>query len=67
MLACTEVVARETEPGVAEPTKLIAPILARFMVTDRVFEKCIVQLKQDRPAADSAGTFGFGHTEISGD
>ena len=31
--------ARETGQGTAEPTKLIAPMLARFMATDRVFAK----------------------------
>jgi hypothetical protein len=34
-----EVLARETGQGIAEPTKLIAPMLARFMATDRVFAK----------------------------
>jgi hypothetical protein len=31
--------AHETGQGVAELTKLIAPMLARFMATDRVFAK----------------------------
>ena len=35
LLAYAEVLARETGQGVAEPTKLIAPMLARFMATDR--------------------------------
>jgi hypothetical protein len=39
LLAYAEVVARETEQGVAEPTELIAPILVRFMATNRVFAK----------------------------
>jgi hypothetical protein len=39
LLVYAEVVARETEQGVAEPTELIAPILARFMATNRVFAK----------------------------
>ena len=39
LLAYAEVLARETGQGVAEPTKLIAPMLARFMATDRVFAK----------------------------
>jgi len=34
-----EVLARETGQSIAEPTKLIAPMLARFMVTDRAFGK----------------------------
>ena len=39
LLAYAEVLARETGQTVAEPTKLIAPMLARFMATDRVFAK----------------------------
>jgi hypothetical protein len=39
LLAYAEVLARETGEGIAEPTKLIAPMLARFMATDRVFAK----------------------------
>jgi hypothetical protein len=31
--------ARETGQGAVEPAKLIAPMLARFMATDRVFAK----------------------------
>jgi hypothetical protein len=39
LLAYAEVLARETGQGIAEPTKLIALMLARFMATDRVFSK----------------------------
>jgi hypothetical protein len=39
LLAYAEALARETEKSVAEPVKLIAPMLARFMATDRVFAK----------------------------
>jgi hypothetical protein len=39
LLAYGEVLARETGQSVIEPTKLIAPMLARFMATDRVFAK----------------------------
>jgi len=39
LLACAKTLARETGQGIAEPTKLIAPMLARFMATDRVFAK----------------------------
>jgi hypothetical protein len=34
-----EVFARETGQSIAEPAKLIAPMLERFMATDRVFAK----------------------------
>jgi hypothetical protein len=39
LVAYAEVLARETGQGIAEPAKLIAPMLARFMATDRVFAK----------------------------
>jgi hypothetical protein len=39
LLAYAEVLARETGQAVAEPAKLIAPMLAQFMATDRVFAK----------------------------
>ena len=39
LLAYAEVLARETGQEIVEPTKLIAPMLARFMATDRAFAK----------------------------
>jgi hypothetical protein len=39
LLAYAEVLAHETGQSVIEPTKLIAPMLARFMATDRAFAK----------------------------
>jgi hypothetical protein len=48
LLAYAEVLARETGQGIAEPTKLIALMLARFMATDRVFAK-IRRATQARP------------------
>ena len=39
LLAYSEVLARETGQNVTEPTKLIAPMLARSMATDRAFVK----------------------------
>jgi hypothetical protein len=39
LLAYAEVLTRETGQSVTEPAKLIAPMLARFMATDRVFAK----------------------------
>lgn len=39
LLAYADVLARETGQGIVEPTKLIAPMLARFMATDRAFTK----------------------------
>jgi hypothetical protein len=39
LLAYAEVLARETGQPIADPLKLVAPILARFMGTDRAFAK----------------------------
>ena len=39
LLAYAEVHARETGQAASEPGKLIAPMLARFMATDRGFAK----------------------------
>lgn len=50
LVAYGEVLARETGQGAIEPAKLIAPMLARFMATDRVFAK----LRRPVPASDKA-------------
>lgn len=39
LLSYAEVLAHETGQAIGDPTKLIAPMLARFMATDRVFAK----------------------------
>jgi hypothetical protein len=39
LLDYAKVLARETGQPVADPLKLVAPMLARFMATDRVFAK----------------------------
>jgi hypothetical protein len=39
LLAYAKVLARETGQPIADPSKLVAPILARFMATDRAFAK----------------------------
>ncbi|HRY04012.1 MAG TPA: DUF2274 domain-containing protein [Beijerinckiaceae bacterium] len=39
LLAYAEAVAAESGKPVAEPTKLIVPMLTRFMATDRAFSK----------------------------
>ena len=39
LLAYAEVLARETGQPIPDPLKLVAPMLARFMATDRVFAK----------------------------
>ncbi len=39
LVAYGQALARETGQGAVEPAKLIEPMLARFMATDRVFAK----------------------------
>lgn len=39
LLDYAKVLARETGQPVADPLKLVAPMLARFMTTDRAFGK----------------------------
>ena len=37
LLAYAEVLARETGQAITDPSKLVAPMLVRFMATDRAF------------------------------
>ena len=39
LVAYAEALGRETGQSISEPAKLIAPMLARFMATDRTFAK----------------------------
>ena len=39
LIAYAEALARETKRPLADPLKLVAPLLARFMATDRAFKK----------------------------
>jgi hypothetical protein len=39
LLAYAKELARETGQAIADPLKLVAPMLARFMATDRAFAK----------------------------
>lgn len=39
LVAYAEVLGRETGQSVGEPTKLIVPMIERFMATDRAFAK----------------------------
>ena len=39
LVAYAQALERETAQGAIEPAKLIAPMLARFMTTDRAFSK----------------------------
>jgi len=53
LLAYAEVLGRETGLAVAEPAKLIGPMLARFMATDRAFRKARRQASSPRPQPGS--------------
>ena len=50
LVAYGQVLARETGQGAPEPAKLIAPMIARFMATDRAF----ATLRRTAPASDQA-------------
>jgi hypothetical protein len=50
LVAYGQVLARETGQGAPEPAKLIAPMIARFMATDRAFGK----LRRPAPTSDKA-------------
>lgn len=39
LVAYGEILSRETGQAISDPVKLIAPMLERFMATDRVFAK----------------------------
>ncbi|MCP3463345.1 DUF2274 domain-containing protein [Bradyrhizobium sp. CCGUVB23] len=39
LLAYADILSREIDQRVEDPTKLIAPMLARFMATDRAFAR----------------------------
>jgi hypothetical protein len=39
LVAYADVLARETGQSISDPAKLVAPMLARFMSTDRAFSK----------------------------
>jgi hypothetical protein len=39
LVAYSQALARETSQGTIEPAKLVAPMLTRFMATDRAFAK----------------------------
>nr|RAV89554.1 DUF2274 domain-containing protein [Aerococcus tenax]RAV90846.1 DUF2274 domain-containing protein [Aerococcus mictus]RAW03724.1 DUF2274 domain-containing protein [Aerococcus urinae] len=49
LLAYGAVLARETDHAAIEPEKLVVPMLARFMATDRVFAKLRRSLSQKVP------------------
>ena len=46
LVAYAEILARQSGQSVSDPTKVIVPMLARFMATDRAFAKAR-KLRQD--------------------
>ena len=50
LVAYGQVLARETGQGALEPAKLVGPMLARFMATDRAFAK----LRRVTPTSEKA-------------
>ena len=49
LLAYAEVLARETGQTIPDPSKLVAPMLVRFMATDRAFGKA---RRRNQPAGE---------------
>jgi hypothetical protein len=54
LLAYAEILAHQNGQPISEPTKLIAPMLARFMATDRAFARSrkLRQQGNDQPRVD---------------
>ena len=50
LLAYAETLAKETGRSIGEPAKLIAPMIERFMASDREFAK----LRRERPSKHAA-------------
>ena len=55
LVAYAEALGRETGQPVSEPAKLIAPMLARFIASDRAFTKARNVRNQTEAAAETAG------------
>lgn len=53
LVAYAEVLGRETGQAVSDPAKLIGPMLARFMATDRAFAKARKQATNTRSHSGS--------------
>ena len=55
LVAYAAALGRETGQPVSEPTKLIAPMLARFIAGDRAFAKMRTVRKQSQASQEQAG------------
>ena len=67
LLAYAEILAHQSGQAVSEPTKLIAPMLARFMATDRAFakKKGHLTLKMTDDSQCATPNFLCGHSRWS--
>jgi len=54
LVAYAEVLGRETGQAVPDPAKLVGPMLARFMATDRVF----IKARKQQPGIRAHSTSG---------
>ncbi|MDB5605923.1 MAG: hypothetical protein JWP25_2823 [Bradyrhizobium sp.] len=54
LTAYAEILKREGRRSTADPTMLVAPMLARFMATDRAFRKLRRGIQQTRSASAAA-------------
>ena len=54
LAAYAEVLGRETGQGAAQPAKLVAPMIARFMAADRAFAKVRRQQMRQSPSLPPA-------------
>lgn len=54
LLVYAEALGRETGQPAADPAKLVGPMLARFMATDRAFLKARKQTPSQRAHAESS-------------
>jgi hypothetical protein len=55
LTAYADMLARETGQAISDPTKLIAPMLIRFMATDRAFAKAKRSTSSKTPLAGESG------------
>jgi hypothetical protein len=53
--AYAEMLGQETGQAISDPTKLIAPMLIRFMATDRAFAKAKRSTSSKTPLAGESG------------
>jgi len=55
LIAYADMLGQETGQAISDPTKLIAPMLIRFMATDRAFAKAKRPTSSKTPIAGESG------------